>query len=175
MVTFSDKQNWNNLSVVNQIYWRHSKYITGRQKVIPCVCVCWSLSHAWLFATPQTVTYKAPLSMGFSRQEYWSGLPLPTPRDPPDPRTKPWSPAFQGDSLQSKLPRKPNEAKRMLNVTNDKLILRFKNTYFIWKAKIARVDNKNSIIYCLWASQMALVVKNLSANAGGVRDTVDST
>ena len=38
-----------------------------------------SLSRVWLFATPWTITYQAPLSMGFSRQEYWSGVPLPSP------------------------------------------------------------------------------------------------
>ena len=39
-----------------------------------------SLSHVWLFATPWTAAYQAPLSMGFSRQEYWSGVPLPSPK-----------------------------------------------------------------------------------------------
>ena len=43
------------------------------------------LSHVQLFATPWTVAYQAPLSMGFSRQEYWSGLPFPSPEDLPDP------------------------------------------------------------------------------------------
>ena len=38
-----------------------------------------SLSHVWLLATPWTVAYEAPLSMGFSRQEYWNGVPLPSP------------------------------------------------------------------------------------------------
>ena len=38
-----------------------------------------SLSHVWLFATPWTAAYQAPLPMGFSRQEYWSGVPLPSP------------------------------------------------------------------------------------------------
>ena len=38
-----------------------------------------SLSHVWLLATPWTAAYQAPLSMGFSRQEYWSGVPLPSP------------------------------------------------------------------------------------------------
>ena len=46
-----------------------------------------------------------PLSMGFSRQEYWSGLPFPSPRDLPDPGIKVRSPALQADSLQSELPR----------------------------------------------------------------------
>ena len=41
-----------------------------------------SLSHAWLLATPWTAAYQAPPSMGFSRQEYWSGVPLPSPRLP---------------------------------------------------------------------------------------------
>ena len=50
------------------------------------------LSRVWLFATPWTVAYQAPPSMGFSRQEYWSGLPFPTPGDLPDPGIKPGSP-----------------------------------------------------------------------------------
>ena len=50
-----------------------------------CVCV---LSHVCLFATPWTVTRQTPLSMELSRQEYWSGLPFPTPGNLPDPRIK---------------------------------------------------------------------------------------
>ena len=42
------------------------------------------LSHVWLFVTPQTVARQAPLSLGFSRQEYWSGLPFSTPRSLPN-------------------------------------------------------------------------------------------
>ena len=52
------------------------------------------------------VTYQAPLSMGFSRQEYWSGLPLPSPGDLPDPGTEPGSPALQADSLPSEISEK---------------------------------------------------------------------
>ena len=48
-----------------------------------------SLSRVQLFATPWTATYQAPLSMGFSRQEYWSGVPLPSPGDLPDPGIEP--------------------------------------------------------------------------------------
>ena len=44
-----------------------------------------SLSHVQLFATPWTIACHAPLSMGFPSQEYWSGLPFPSPRDLPDP------------------------------------------------------------------------------------------
>ena len=49
------------------------------------------LSRVQLFATPWTVASQAPLSMGFSRHEYWSGLPFPTPRDLPDPGIEPAS------------------------------------------------------------------------------------
>ena len=52
------------------------------------------LSRVQLFATPWTVACQAPLSMEFSRQEYWSGLPFPSPGDLPDPRIEPVSFAF---------------------------------------------------------------------------------
>ena len=51
------------------------------------------------FVTLWTVAHQAPLSMGFSRQEYWSGLPFPSPGDLPDPGTEPMSPSWQADSL----------------------------------------------------------------------------
>ena len=60
-----------------------------------------SLSHVRLLATPWTVAYQAPLSMGFSRQEYWSGLPFPSSGDLPDPGIKPRCPALQADALTS--------------------------------------------------------------------------
>ena len=63
-----------------------------------------SLSRVQLFATPRTVTYQVPPSMGFSRQEYWSGLPFPSPGDLPNPGIEPGSPALQGDSLPSEPP-----------------------------------------------------------------------
>ena len=58
-----------------------------------------SLSAVRLFATPWTVAYKVPPSMGFSRRECWSGLPFPSPRDLPDPGIEPGSPTLQVDSL----------------------------------------------------------------------------
>ena len=58
-----------------------------------------SLSLVWLFATPWTVDYQTSLSMGFSRQEYWSGLPFPSAGDLPNPGIKPRSPALQADAL----------------------------------------------------------------------------
>ena len=66
------------------------------------------LSCVRLFATPWTVAYHAPLSMGFSRQESWSGLPLPSPEDIPDPGIEPGSPALWADALPSEPPRTSN-------------------------------------------------------------------
>ena len=51
-------------------------------------------SHVRLFVTLWTVAHQAPPSMGFSRQEYWSGLPIPSPGGLPDPGIKPVSPAL---------------------------------------------------------------------------------
>ena len=53
--------------------------------------------------TPWTVACQASLSMGFPRQEYWSGLPFPSPGDLPNPGIEPWSPALQADSLPTEL------------------------------------------------------------------------
>ena len=63
-----------------------------------------SLSHVWLFATAWTIAYKAPLSMEFSKQEYWSKLPFPSPGDFPGPGIEPGSPALQADALPSEPP-----------------------------------------------------------------------
>ena len=70
--------------------------------LISVLCCASSLSHVWLFATLWTVAHQAPLSMGFSRQEYCSELPCPSPEDLPDPGTKPpslLSPACVGGSF----------------------------------------------------------------------------
>ena len=55
-----------------------------------------SLSHVQLFVTPWTVAYQAPPSMGFSRQEYWSEVPFPSPGNLPSPGNEPGSPALAG-------------------------------------------------------------------------------
>ena len=58
--------------------------------------------------TPWTVAHQAPLSMEFSRQEYWSGLPFPSPGDLPEPGIEPGSPALQANSLPTELQGKTN-------------------------------------------------------------------
>ena len=62
------------------------------------------LSRVQLFAIPLTVAYQAPLSMEFSRQQYWSGLPLPAPGHLPNPGIEPRSPALWADTLPSEPP-----------------------------------------------------------------------
>ena len=67
------------------------------------------LSRVRLFVIPWTVAHWAPLSMEFFMQEYWSGLPFPSPGDLPDPGIEPGSPALQADALPSDPPWKPME------------------------------------------------------------------
>jgi len=83
------------------MYYLYEKYY----KPI-CACVPNCFSCVWLFATLWTVTHQAPLSMGFSRQDYWSGLPCPPPGNLPDPGIKPVSPALAGRFFTTEPPGK---------------------------------------------------------------------
>ena len=65
-----------------------------------------SLSHVRLFAKPWTIVHQSPLSLEFSKQEYWSGLPFPSPGHLPDPGLELRSPALQREALQSEPPGK---------------------------------------------------------------------
>ena len=76
------------------------------------------LSLVQLFATPWTVAYQAPPSVGFSRQGYWSGLPLPSPGYLPNPGIEPRFPTLQEDALLSEPPGNPKLIKRLKNVKN---------------------------------------------------------
>ena len=80
-----------------------------------CVCVFSHFSCVWLFVTLQTVAHQAPLSMGFSRQEYWSGLSFPPPGFRLHPGVEPGVPAMQADSSPTELPGKPNVLCRASN------------------------------------------------------------
>ena len=77
-----------------------------------------SLSCLRLFATPWTVAHQAPPSIEFSRQEYWSGLPFPSPGDLPDPGIEPRSPALWADALPSELPGKLFTIAVLVTITN---------------------------------------------------------
>ena len=80
------------------------------------------LSHVQLSATPWTAAYQAPPPMGFSRQEYWSGLPFPSPGDLPDSGIEPGSPTLQADALWSEPPGKPSRPFRT-NTQKDVLFI----------------------------------------------------
>jgi len=77
-------------------------------KIYCLFCACAQLlSHIWLFVTPWTLAYQAPLSMGFSRQEYWSRLPFPPPGDLPNPGTERAFPALAGGFFTTEPPGEP--------------------------------------------------------------------
>ena len=80
--------------------WKRQRSIDTHQSHFKrAVCVCVSCSVVSDSATPWTAAHQAPLSKGFSRQEYWSMLPFPFPEDLPDPGIEPTFPALQVDSL----------------------------------------------------------------------------
>ena len=76
-------------------YWLHNSFILGCSQSVQ------SLSCVWLFVTPWTVALQAPLSVGFHKQEYWNGLPFPSPGDLPNTGIELMSPVLQADSLSS--------------------------------------------------------------------------
>ena len=80
--------------------------LTSSQGLRPCK-VSEVAQSSLTLCNPMDYTYQAPLSMAFSRQEYWSGLPFPSAGHLPDPGVKPWSPALQADALPSEPPGKP--------------------------------------------------------------------
>ena len=100
------------MKVNEYTFWYFNMYFLKIWDVCVCVCVC-VCTHSrmvWLFVTPWTAAHQAPLSMEFSRQEYWSGLPFPIPRDVPNPGIEPVSPvspALEGRFSTTKPPGKP--------------------------------------------------------------------
>ena len=92
-----------------------------------------SLSRVRLFATPWTVAYQAPPSVRFSRQEYWSGLPFPSPWDLPDPGIEPWSPALQAYALLSEPLGKPMSKKLAFLKANFGRLVKSGLKYRLWK------------------------------------------
>ena len=89
------------LSIIKAAYDKPIANNIGKERKVE------PLSRVQLFATPWTVAYQAPPSMGFSRQGYWSRLPFPSPEDIPNPGIEPRSPTLQADALPSEPPGKP--------------------------------------------------------------------
>ena len=92
-------------------------------------CLCVSLSVISNSVTLYTVVHETPLSMGFSRQKYQSGLPFHGPRDLPDSGTEPWSPALQADSLPSELPGQSTQILFCPGISNLNLLFSAKMTF----------------------------------------------
>ena len=106
-----------------------------------------SLSSAWLFVTPWTVACEAPLSMKFFSQEYWSGLPIPSPGDLPKPGMKPGFPALQANSSPSEPPGRP--------VKLSILILIFSSSGLSQDSVLTRrKHNPNTLLECLMTISM---------------------
>ena len=95
-------------SVTSIVTHKESQVLDVLQKLNFKLCVHSPLlNRVQLFVTPWTLAHQVPLSMGFPRQEYWSGLPFPPPGDLPDPGIKPESPALAGGFFTTEPPGKP--------------------------------------------------------------------
>ena len=92
-----------------------TSWVENREKA--CACMLSRFSLVQLFAIPRTVAFQAPLSLEFSRQEYWFKMPFPSPGDLPDPEIEPRSPTLQADSLLSEPPGKPHWMNTYLRIT----------------------------------------------------------
>ena len=99
------------------------------------LCVC-TLSRVWLFATPWTIACHIPLSMGFSRQEYWSGLPFPPSGDLPNPRIKPESLALAGGFFTTEPPGKSLLRSCLINFTHPHTTFFPEDQYWNWSSPI---------------------------------------
>ena len=99
------------------------------------------------FATPQTIAHLAPLSVGFTRQEYWSGLPLPSPGHLPNPRTEPQSPALTGRFFTTVPPGKPQLCLLafILNMKSSKAWWQWSN-----KMQTKKTDELTALLYTNW-------------------------
>ena len=97
-----------------------------------------------------TVAHQAPLSMEFSRQEYWSGSPLPSPGDLPDPEIKAWSPALQADPLPFELPGKSRMWSIQWNITqpqkkNEKSAAAWTDLEIIILSEVSQTESRHLI------------------------------
>ena len=106
------------------------------------------------FAIPLTIAYQASLSMGFSRQEYWNGVPFPSSGDLPDPGIEPRSPALQADALPSEPPGKniwmkvkeeSEKAGLKLNIQKTKIMASSPNTS--WQVEGEKVEAVTDFIF----------------------------
>ena len=134
-------------------YWAINKneiYTCNKMCDLEPACVLTCFNHVQLFVTLWTRACEAPLSMVFSRQGYWSGLPFSSPGDLPDPGIKPGSSILQADALASEPPGKPWVVICLRIPTSACLRARsFKKVFFkfFWSCLIVRNTSYNSNQY----------------------------
>ena len=120
------------------------------------VCVLSPSSHVPLFATPWTIAHQAPLSIGFSRQEYWSRLPCPPPGDLPDPGTEPTtlkSPALAGKLFTTST---TWEALGEREATRNGIEMLAK------EISASRCRGAGTLVFCYWYNLLKIVWKFLN-------------
>ena len=104
------------------------------------------------FVSPWTVARQASLSMGFPRQEYWSGLPFPFPGDLPDPGIEPMCPALAGGVFTTEIPGKPSESLSPWKQKSDSCGSVVTGQYNPWIRRKWHLSDKDTGIICIAAS-----------------------
>ena len=152
--------------------WGENEWPWGERAWPCCIYLVSCFSCVQLCATLWTVAFQAPLCMGFSRQEYWTGLPCPSPGDLPNTRIELRSPTLWADSLP-----------KYWDILYTEINFTINNTFYVrwwkWEGRkkyLVCVGKRQTSQYgMVKASQVVLVVKNLPANAGDARDTGSGT
>ena len=116
-------------------------------------------------ATPWTVAYQAPLSMGFSRQEYWSGLPFSSPGDLPDPRIEPISPGLVGGFFTTEPSGKSQRDREKSQIQKASKAL-----VYLVNHQVDSLD-----LFLSWASLVAQMVKKKKKNPPAMRETQEQS
>ena len=121
--------------------------------IYACMLCCFS--HVWLLVTPRTIAHQAPLSMEFSRQEYWSGLPCSLPGDLSNPGIKSMSPALAGRFFTSEPPGKPHVCTYVYSVIyiySDIYIRIYIHIYFAIHLRLTQYYKSNILLFkkTLW-------------------------
>ena len=123
-------------------------------------CMLSHFSHVWLFATPWTIAHQAPLSMGFSWQEYWSGLPCSPLGDLPNPGIKLRSPALQVDFSPSEANRGEAETFSFCCFSNAFASKKYATVTYSWEVAYSAAFHNHSL-YAAWFKLHTNLIKEL--------------
>ena len=123
-----------------------------------------TLSRVRLFATPRTVAHQAPPSVGFSRQEYWSGIPFPSPEDLPNPGIELGSPTSQTDNLSSEPPGKSHGERQDTTDSSNywtKLLNGLSTSWFLIK-HYPTFKHLNKLALNIWVLTIVQTLQNIN-------------